>query len=284
MYKLTSVYKKSAIIFMALAMAFASTSAFTPSADYAAAKVYKVGDRFNEKGINAGKTAYVTNLIKKDITGDKKEDQLIVVGNLLSKDSMSYDQFTYVLKDGKTGKQTSYSLKCLEYYAGWGNLPVVELVDLNNDNVQDVFFSSYSGGTGGFVYYNVATLKDGKYKQLLGQKELVGVSVTGKYVDGFKAEMTCTEINKSWTQDLSAMKSRLVEAKVYDQNGKLLTPVEPWVSPPYIKVYPGYVTGEQTLKGIANSDYIGGINVDYSYKDGKLEIMEIKVESILKSN
>lgn len=252
--------------------------------DFAATpKVYKVGDLYTEKGIQAGKKPYVTNLVSKDLTGDGKADTLYVLGDRPEKDAMYYNSFTYVLKDGKSGKLTATALKSIEGYSSWGYEPALEFADLNGDKTQDIAFSSFSGGTGGFTYYDIATFKGGKYKQLLGQKELVGISVTGHYVDGFKAELTSTDLKKTWIQDLSFEKDMLIEMKIYDSNGKLLVPTEAWTGPfVNVKIGEGYVSGVMAIKGIANSDMIGLMHMDYTYTAGKLKLGYVSVETILK--
>lgn len=252
--------------------------------DFAAtSKVYKVGDLFAEKGISAGKKPYVTNVVSKDLTGDGKTDTLYVLGDRPDKEAMYYDSFTYVLKDGKSGKLSATALKMIEGYSSWGYEPVIELADLNGDKTLDLSFSSFSGGTGGFTYYDISTFKGGKYKQLLGQKELVGISVTGQYVDGFKAELSSKELKKTWSQDLSFEKDMLIEMKIYDKNGKLLVPTEAWTGPfVNIKIGEGYLSGVMGIKGIANSDLIGIMHIDYLYANGKLSLGHVSVETILK--
>lgn len=279
--------QKNLKAFMATALITAlslSTITLQPP-NFAAVKVYKAGERFVEKNVNVGKNPYVTQVISKDLSGDGKVDTLYVIGDKFDKTSPYYEQFYYFYRDGKTGKQTLTKLPFLEGYSGWGYDPVIELVKLDNDNVYDLQFSSYSGGSGGFVYYNVATFKGGVFKQLLGQKELAGLSVTGKYVDGFKAELSVKEVNKTWFQDLSFQKHMLLDTNTYTQDGKLVNPVEPWTGPLVnLKITDGYVTAEQSIKGIANADYIGGLSLTYHYEAGKLKLVGLSVSQILIMN
>jgi hypothetical protein len=277
------LYQKTTAILCAMLMLASAGSSIGINSSFAAAKTYKTGDTFSEKGINSGKLAYVTNVLKADVNGDKKSDTLYVVGNRIDKDSMSYDQFSYFLVDGKSGKRSFYPLKNLEGYSGWGYEPVLELVDLDKDAVKDVQFTSYSGGSGGFTYYNIATFKGGKYTQLLGQKELNGIGLTGKYVDGFKAEMSCDGVDYKWYLDLNFQKSSLLEMNVYDKTGKVLTPVEPWSGPLVgVRVVNGYLSGTQSIKGLANADYLGNLNLTYVYEKGQLVLKEISLENPLK--
>lgn len=253
--------------------------------NFAAVKTYKVGERFAEKNVAVGKNPYVTNVVSKDLSGDGKVDTLYVIGDKFDKSSSYYEQFYYFYRDGKTGKQSVTKLPFLEGYSGWGYDPVVELVKLDNDNVFELQFSSYSGGSGGFVYYNVASYKGGVYKQLLGQKELAGLGVSGQYVDGFKAQLHIKEVEKTWLQDLNFQKDMLIEMKTYNKDGKLLNPVEPWTGPLVnLKITDGYITAEQSIKGIANADYIGGLNLTYHFEAGKLKLTGLSVEQILIMN
>ena len=275
--------QKTTALLCAMALLFPAATALGADSSFAAAKTYKVGDSFSEKGFKVGKFAYVTNILKEDLTGDKKADTLYVIGDRYDKTSNMHEQFYYFLIDGKSGKSTLTKLKDLEAYSAWGYIPEVELVNLNNDGVKDVQFSSFSGGTGGFTYYNVSTFKGGKYVQLLGQKELVGIGLSGKYVDGFKAEMTCDGVAHSWYLDLNFQTNMLLEQNVYDVKGKVLNPIEPWSGPfVNLSIVDGYVSGDQAIKGIANADYLGSLNVTYAYEKGKLVLKEVTLENPLK--
>lgn len=288
------LYQKTTAILCAMLMLASAGSSIGINSSFAAAKTYKTGDTFSEKGINSGKLAYVTNVLKADVTGDKKNDTLYVVGNRIDKDSMSYDQFSYFLVDGKSGKRSFYPLKNLEGYSGWGYEPVLELVDLDQDAVKDVQFTSYSGGSGGFTYYNIATFKGGKYTQLIGQKDLDGIGITGKYVDGFRAEMTCDGVDHKWYLDLNFQKSNLIEMNVYDKTGKFLEmnvydkkgnviSPEPWSGPFVgVRVVNGYLSGTQSIKGLSNADYLGNLNLTYVYEKGQLVLKEVSLENPLK--
>lgn len=275
--------QKTTALLCAMALLLPAATTLGADSSFAAAKTYKVGDSFTEKGVKVGKFAYVTNVLKEDLTGDKKADTLYVVGDRFDKTSNYHEQFYYFLVDGKSGKRTLTALENLETYSAWGYSPEVELVNLNNDGVKDVQFSSFSGGTGGFTYYNVATFKGGKYAQLLGQKELVGIGLSGKYIDGFKAEMTCDGVPHTWYLDLNFQTNMLLEQSVYDVKGKLLNPIEPWSGPfVNLSIVDGYVTGDQAIKGIANADYLGSLSITYAYEKGKLVLKEVSLENPLK--
>lgn len=260
-------------------------SSLTAPSQAAAPKIYKVGDVFSEKGISAGKRPVVTNIIESDFTGDKKNDKLYVIGDQFEKGGNYYEAFTMALKDGKNGKWIVYKPKMEEGYAGWGYTPVVEVTDINSDGTKDALFSSFSGGSGGFVYYDAFTVKGGTFKQVLTQKMLTGLTITGQYRDGFKVEMVCNEIKKSFTIDLSYASKMLIENGNYDARGKILKPTEPWTGP-LVDVHAdnGMVWGKQAIKGIANADTIGILHVTYALEKGKLIIKEVQVQSTLFGN
>lgn len=276
------ISKKTIALLCAMAMLLPASASLGLNNSFAAAKTYKVGDSFSEKGVNVGKLAYVTNVLKEDLNGDKKADTLYVIGNRFDKTSNFYEQFSYFLVDGKTGKRSLYKLPYEEYFASWGYEPTVEIVNLDQDNIKEVQFTSYSGGTGGFTYYSVGNFKGGKYNQLLGQKDFTGITVTGKYVDGFKAEMQCEGVKQPWYLDLAFQKAMLLDQKIYDASGKLLTPVEPWSGPLVnLSIVDGYLSGDQSIKGIANADYLGNLNLTYHYEKGKLVLRSITLENPL---
>lgn len=260
------------------------TAALNPMGGFAATSSFKVGDAFKVSGIDTGKAPIVTNVLDGDFTGDKKSDRLYVVGNKFDKTSNYYDNFTVVLKDGKSGKWLVYRPKMEEGYAGWGYDPVLEVSDINADGVKDVLFSSFSGGSGGFTYVDAFTAKGGKFTQVLSQKALTGLNITGKYLDDYKVEINVKDINKTITLDVSFEAKNLQETGYYDAKGKCLKPLEPWLGPVVdVHADAGAVWGVQAIKGVANADTFGQFRMTYGLKNGKLTLLNLDVQYTLMS-
>lgn len=254
-----------------------------------APKVLKAGDAFVQKGISAGKKPFVLQVINSDLNKDKTTDLLYLVGNKPEKDSPYYDQLTYVLKDGKTNKWTATVLKDEGNYNLGGYEPSVTVSDLNADGQNDLLLSTPTGGSGGMISYKLNTLSKGKWIELLSQKDLAGLTITGEYVNDFKIELYAKEIDTKFTIDLSTEKAMLVELKVYDPSGKLLAPTQPWAgSLNNLEVIDAYgmkmIKAEQRIVGIANSDTVGRVELMLHYEKGSWKVKVVELVTPLHYN
>lgn len=266
-------------IFAFSAISFSSTS-------FATERVYKVGDKYSEKGVNAGKNAIVLQVLNADLNKDKKDERIYLVGNQFEKGSIYYDQLTYVIKDGKTKKNLVHIIKDGTNNMG-GYEPKVQVVDLNKDGQNDLFLSAPTGGSGGYVSYDLATLKAGKLASYLTQADLSGLTIDAKFMDNYQVAITAKEIKKSWTIDVSQNQKMYQESKIYDQNGKFIGTEAPFTGPiSYLEIVDQYgglmLKGSQSIKGIANADTIANLDLYLSYEKGGWKLNFVTQTTVIK--
>lgn len=247
----------------------------------------KTGDLFKMSGVNAGKNPYVLQILKGDLNKDKKNESIYLVGNGFDKSAIYYDQITYVIKDGKTGKVMTKILKDSENHNLGGYEPYLTLTDLNADGQNDLFLSAPTGGSGGYIHYDLSTLKDGKLVSFLDDKDMAGIDIQGKFLDDYKAEFTSKSLNKTWTIDLSYSKE-IYQGLLYNQDGKTIGTSEP---------YPGAIThfeivdlygkkmlkGYQEIKGSCEADTLATLTLYMVYEKNQWRIASVEQITMLKT-
>lgn len=274
---------------LSLALSLSLGGALLASSSFAATKTYKVGDKFSQSGIAAGSKATVLQILSSDLNKDGKVDTFYLVGNQADKTSPFIDKLTYVVKDGKTGKFSGTVLKDEGKYDLVGYMPTVTIQDVTGDKQPDVLLSFPTGGSGGMMTHRLSTLKSGKWVELLGEKDLTGLTITGQYADDFKVKFHAKEIDADFTIDVSYEKDMLIEYKYYDKDGKYLGGIEPWA---YglndLKVVDAYgmimLEGSQRIVGTANADTIGEVKTMIHYENGKWVIKVAQQITTLKYN
>lgn len=260
----------------------------TPAAGFAAEKVYKAGDKYSETGVSAGKNAYVVQVLSADLNKDKKAERIYLVANRFDKDSLFYDQITYVIKDGQTGKRLIHVVKDSDNSPLSGYEPKLQVTDLNKDGQNDLLLSTPTGGSGGMVSYDLSSLKNGKFVSYLSPKDLNGLTLTGKYLDNYQVELYAKELDKRWLTDVSYNKAMYQENQVYDPSGKLLADVTPSAYPiGYLEVISAYdgpmLKANQRVTGIANADTIVNLSLYLSFDKGQWQLREVRQTSVIKA-
>lgn len=264
-YVYKTVVGLAAAVVLSTGVVYASTS-----------PVYKIGDQFKEplKGLTGSN--YVMMLEKGDVNGDKIEDEIIVVGQTETIEDIYHSKVNILIRDGKT---ENYKMA----KAGGGYDGKLFVGDFDGDKIDDVAISLNTGGSGGMVENTIVSFINENPKYLLNEESNKIFTVEGKYVDGFKAEIFIKELNKTIIINLETKKTDYIENKIYDEKGKILTTVEPWVDG--IKNlnaldYNGDETLEliamTSLSGTSHADKIADIDFVMQYLDGKWEVKQMK--------
>lgn len=252
-----------------------------------AATDLKVGDAFKMSGINAGKNPYVLQILKEDLNKDKKSESIYLIGSRYDPTSIYYDQITYVIKDGKTGKTMTKVIKDSENANLGGYEPRIAPTDLNADGQKDLFLSAPTGGSGGYVNYDLSTMKDGKLVSFLGAKNMKGIDITGKFLDHYMAEFTSKVLNKTWKIDLSHSKA-VYQDLLYHEDGKTIGTSAP---------YAGSITnfevvdfwgkkmlkGYQDIKGTCEADTLATLAIYMVYEKNEWRLVHVEQTTVLKT-
>ncbi|MCT4621005.1 MAG: hypothetical protein N4A62_16655 [Marinisporobacter sp.] len=266
----------SSILLLSGFLAFGSFQSLTVKA---ASNTFKVGDKFTISELNTGDKAYILDYKEADVTGDTTKDKVILVGSKeFSPEEIFVDNLTVVVQDGKSKK---YSKATYEDFCGYTDDKSLFIGDFTRDNIKDVMVTAATGGSGGFTNHMIATFKDNKPNVIFDEKDNEGIQIEGKYIDGFKAELSIKNMDKKITLDLSAHKDNYIDSGIYNKSGKLLEEIQPFMGPFGLlepqKDYAdsGFILkGSQRIAGTCNANTISFIDSILKYEDGSWKIKQ----------
>ncbi len=159
--------------------------------------------------------------------------------------------------------------------------------DFTGDKVDDVLVTVPSGGSGGYVEHRIVTFV-GEPIIIFGEKENSGIAATGRFIDGFKVELTIDATKRKATVDVSNKNGGYINANLYNADGKLLhpqnvsiTPLEELspVDPDFNGMYE--IRGIQRVIGIYNADTVAYIYSIWKYENQKWTAKQIEVSSVV---
>ncbi|UUZ95393.1 VCBS repeat-containing protein [Paenibacillus sp. P25] len=149
-----------------------------------------------------------------DVTGDGHPDQVSLLGQKFSQDTVYYRRLFIQVADRATHKTTLIPLQ------GGGYHPAMRFCDFNGDRVADIYVSAETGGAGGTSDYYIYTVAHHVPRAIPVPRPL---TITGQFLDDYRASISIQEQNKTYTLDLSEKKTSYDQAGYY-KNGKLVNP------------------------------------------------------------
>lgn len=209
-----------------------------------------------------------------DVTGDGKEEIILLKG-------VPYQQEDSILKevyleisasDGHT-----YTLP-LES----GSKASLQLADLNQDGVQDLFASVLTSGSERIVNTFSYSLKDFVQTNLAVPEPL---EMESHFLNGYQAEIKLAKTGKSYVFDLKDRKKYYKKLGLYYKD-KLNEPTELTVNlfsslqPIQLADKKVGLIGKQRVTGIANADVIASVASTWVFEDKQWKLLnsEIKKE------
>lgn len=206
-----------------------------------------------------------------DVTGDGKEDIIELKG-------IPYQEEDQFLKEIQLHIAASNGKKYEAEFEGGLN-PHVQFLDLNHDEVKDMFVSVETGGSGGITNHYLYTLKDFKLTDVTVPDPLV---INGQFHNGYKASITIQETGKSVTFDLRNRGADYEKSGLFI-NGKLSEPTELMVDA-YSVLKPVTMGGEkykligiQSISGAHHTDWIANVESTWIYENGKWRLKDTKI-------
>lgn len=207
-----------------------------------------------------------------DVTGDGVPNKITLYGVLFEPDSIYYQKVwaEIELRDGKKVR--------IDYEGGYE--PKLEFADLNHDGVDDILYSSGTGGSGGLYNYALHSLKDGQLREIPLPEPL---QIEGAFQNDFKAVINIPGIKEPIVLDLSNRKEDYISLGLFQKNGMLNEPTELMIDPiamfKIVKVdnKKGYgLKSYRQISGAYHADGLGTVETTWYYEDGKWN--PIKVE------
>ncbi|SMQ78676.1 hypothetical protein SAMN05444673_3569 [Bacillus sp. OV166] len=202
-----------------------------------------------------------------DITGDEKEEQILLKGVPYQKEDTFLEKI-YIEIAASNGKTFSFPLES-------GAKASLLLVDLNHDGVKDVFASVLTGENKRIVHNYSYSMKDFVHTNLALPEP---IEMDSHFLNGFKAEIKLAKTGKSYRFDLKDRQKYYKKLGLY-YKGKLNEPTELTVNP-YSSLQPIQLEGnkvgllgEQKVTGIANADLIALVKSTWSFEKGHWKLI-----------
>ncbi|MCM3584219.1 hypothetical protein M3182_00500 [Mesobacillus maritimus] len=209
---------------------------------------------------------------KLDLTGDKIEDVVKIVGTpLKTKSPLLKEIFLAV----KTSEGTS-----IRYPLDAGYNPTATFHDFDHDGKKDIFINLETSEKGGEIKSYLFTIKNALLEEENSPNSL---TVFSHFDEDYKATIKIDETGKSYHFDLSDRRLRYNRLGLY-QDGKLNEPME-------LKVYsygslkPTETTsgktilkGLQRISGVSEKDTIGYIESQWELIDGEWKLIHTKIK------
>ena len=234
----------------------------------------EVGQEFT--AIKYPQTKYVLNYKISDINGDAINDVVIFVGDKESSSSENIKNADIVLYNGALQKYINADIKKFG-----GTTPRLELVDLTGDSLNDIV--TILNNEDGDKSIRVITLTNGNLKEIFKEKDNKYITFTGKFIDGFKANINNRKLNINKEIDLTNSSSLLIENGVFDKSGKYLNNENSNIkTTSFIEVDFIQLTGvkgintKQRIVTKDNKNIIDEIDIIWKYEEGKWQIKEAK--------
>lgn len=234
--------------------------------------------------LNLKNSIEIINKMFQDVTGDSINDQIFLIGDKpAGEDSLFYAPLEVIVYD--TFEKNFYKTN---YGSLAGYEPKLALYDFTGDQTKDIFIKANSGGSGGIYNHLIVSYSNNDLNIIFDNYDNKGLDVSGRYIDGFKAELFIEEVNREITLDLSFNRNKYLDEKIYDNNGKLLREVNPNVYP-YSNLSPiDYdldgsfeLRGTQRLVGAYGADSIGKFHTILKYDRG-WDVKEVEISTYLK--
>jgi len=214
-----------------------------------------------------------------DVTGDGYIDTIYLTGHQRQIGSLYTDDLSITVENGADHSLTRYPLNKLGGYrmhlfAG----------DFSGDKVADVYVEVESGGSGGWSYHNIISLNANDPKEIFGEQNNQSKSITGKFIDGLKAEITNTVNGKTIAIDVRERLKDYLRLGIYGEDGIVKKETSIMIAP-FSKLEPiDYdrdgifeLKGIQRISGAYRADGIADVETVLKYNGTAWNSQSVKV-------
>lgn len=235
--------------------------------------------------LNLKENAEIILVKSVDVTGDGVKDRIVLIGERIDEQSKFFDNLIVGVQDGKSEE---YSKATYQNFSGYE--PEMIFKDFSGDKIKDVMVTADAGGSGNVANHLIASFKDNKPKVIFDEKNNKGVTVSGSFIQEFKARLKFEDIKKEGVLDLSANREEYIKQNIYNKDGQLvnkmkITPYSNYFSNLEAIDYNGdgkyELKGYQKVVGAYNADKISELKSIWEYQDGKWNLKELQYSTFL---
>lgn len=209
------------------------------------------------------------NSYEEDITGDGLREYFKLQGTLLSNKS-NYYRDVWLNISSPFAKQWKISFN-------GGYDPSIQLIDLNQDNVFDLFYQIAKDEKKQQYDYQLYSLKNGDIHQIpLPEHHYI----QGEFLRDFKISLQMNPKSKPIMIDVANKKNKYMKENIYDEDGKLIEkkriiihPIS-HLEPILISESKGYgLKSSQPISGLNDNDLLGRVETLWYFKNDKWIIL-----------
>ncbi|MCM8709552.1 VCBS repeat-containing protein [Clostridium sp. SYSU_GA19001] len=248
---------------------------------------FKIDTEFSTNKLKLRENTFILDYKYEDVTGDNIKDDILLLGHKNSNTQNTWSDDIYIiLQDGKSNRYSKFSIGKINY----GYNSKMFLGDFNGDKVDDIFVKVCNGKETG-AYYSLISLIKNKALYLFEQKKFsLGIPFDINYVDDFKVNIFCKDINKSYTTDVSNKKNIYINSEVYNSIGEVLKETK-GIQSSLEELHPIDIDkdgvyelkGVQKLRGFCYADVVGYAKSIWKYDGSKMKLIKLDITSINKS-
>ncbi|MFA9396744.1 MAG: VCBS repeat-containing protein [Clostridiaceae bacterium] len=213
-----------------------------------------------------------------DVNGDGIFDSVYLIGEKnYGEESSFIENIKIVIVDGFTYALTTIPLKS---NAGYNpRLFLGKFTSSQDISLDEIFVSIFSGGSGGMSFYYIYSYLDNKINMLFDYEVFdEEYKYTISYKDNYKVQVINKTLKNEYTIDIE-YKGLDYLSEIYDENGKLLKPLEGYVVP-VSGLYPVDYNGDNIFEllsyrriiGKYNADSLGIINLSLKWNKDMYEV------------
>ncbi|WP_165767924.1 hypothetical protein [Virgibacillus indicus] len=214
--------------------------------------------------------AFIIETYESDVTGDGVDETIELKGILFSESASYYREIWAEI----TSKHDEH----WKITYGGGYEPVLQFVDLNHDQINDIFYQSPTGGSGGLYTYQLNTLANEKLTDIPLPEQRY---IKGSFQENFNVTIQITPEGKPIVVDVKDRADDYIRLGIYDTEGNLLKPksvmIDPiaFYDPVLISKSKGYgLKSYQQISGAYHADQLGTIETLWYYEDNEWIILK----------
>lgn len=155
-----------------------------------------------------------------DVTSDHILDDIKLVGDYVNDNHTAIENLRVLIYDGRS--KTIYTIHLNDII---GYQPILFIGPFRNKQINDIFVSINSAGSGGFGYYNIFTFNGNDFINIFNPdyfNKLINYRVN--FLNHYKIKIIDQKLNNSFIVDISTKDQDYLQ-QIYQNNGILKSPI-----------------------------------------------------------